>query len=406
MRFPKALLILLQDYRFLFLALALILYGCLSSPTPDNPSYIEVLIGLSLLVFIGADGVLKPFQKLFVFKVVQPWELAGLALLLWGVAVPTIMALYNNALPSILLRDVVSFAFLMAPLFLYSGLKERQDLLLGLLLMIGFCFAVRVLFLDFSFFSQREELLYLANSPLVLMAGLYFAFVALQKLFMKLLVQEIIYSGVLLSMAVVCFAAMYVDFQRASFIALGISCIFLVGLFVYQRPLKAILPIIAIAIIVIIFHSFIFDVVEKVALKTAQVGFNMRSQELQAVWDHISNDSISLIFGMGWGSSFSSPAVGDLNVAYTHSLLSYMLLKTGLAGLGLTCLYLFFIFEKLARLVFSKAVSANALVWPFLIPIFFYASYKSLDYGLILTLILVITTALNSKKQSPLSHNE
>ena len=39
---------------------------------------------------------------------------------------------------------------------------------------------------------------------------------------------------------------------------------------------------------------------------------------------------------------------------------------------------------------------AAAMFWPLVIPVFLYASYKSLDYGLLLSLILMV----ESKKES------
>ena len=58
-------------------------------------------------------------------------------------------------------------------------------------------------------------------------------------------------------------------------------------------------------------------------------------------------------------------------------------------GLFLSLVYLFFIFEKVARLYFSNPVKGNALIWPLLIPILLYASHKSFDFGLLLSLIVI-----------------
>ena len=114
----------------------------------------------------------------------------------------------------------------------------------------------------------------------------------------------------------------------------------------------------------------------------------MRLEEAQAVWLSVADSPLTLLFGQGWGATLESPAVGGIRVNYTHSILSGMLLKTGLAGLFLTVAYLAAIAVRLGRLAGSRPLLAGALAGPLLINIFFYASYKSLDFGLILLLIV------------------
>jgi hypothetical protein len=75
-----------------------------------------------------------------------------------------------------------------------------------------------------------------------------------------------------------------------------------------------------------------------------------------------------------------------------------MFLKSGLIGLGLTLFYLFFILQKAIRLTFIDSVWGNALIWPFIIPVILYASYKSLDFGLIMTLILLMDNEAGRKE--------
>lgn len=186
---------------------------------------------------------------------------------------------------------------------------------------------------------------------------------------------------------------MFIDIQRASFIALLLSTVVMFVIGFVKAPLRIILPIIVTSVVVFTFHAVFMEILQGITTKTAQVGMNMRFQELQAIWE-VSNDSwLYTLFGHGWGSSFTSPAVGGLHVTYTHSLLSYMFFKTGLIGLFLCLVYLFFVFEKLVHLYFSDPVRGNALMWPFAIPIFLYASHKSFDFGLLLTLILVMGTS-------------
>jgi hypothetical protein len=94
--------------------------------------------------------------------------------------------------------------------------------------------------------------------------------------------------------------------------------------------------------------------------KTELVGVNARGAELAAVWQEISVTPGKLLWGAGWGGMFESPAVANIRVNYTHSLLTSMLLKTGVMGLVLTALYIGAIMTGLLRQVRHCPVLALA----------------------------------------------
>lgn len=384
--------LLFQDMRLVFFCLALLVYAVASSPTPDNPSLIEALIAVLLVM---AVGVVQPIS--FIMHIPRgpypKWVFAAGCFLLYGVSVPFIMALAQGASLGSVLRDIVGFAFLCLPLFVWVFLKDRpvrQNFFVVLMLAIGLIFSVRVLLPHFFNIYQTAELLYLANSPLVLLSALFLFFMACQIIFNKLSLRHLGYAVLLFSLSSVALMAMFVDIQRASFMALGVSAVLLAGIGFVKAPFKIIAPVIVMGVLVFIFQAVVVGVVDTIILKTARVGVNMRAQEILAVWGAVAVSPIALLFGQGWGASFASPAVGGLHVTYTHSLLSYVFFKMGFMGLCLCLFYLFFIFEKLVRLSLRCPVKGNALMWPFLIPIFLYASHKSFDFGLLLTLILVM----------------
>ena len=91
--------------------------------------------------------------------------------------------------------------------------------------------------------------------------------------------------------------------------------------------------------------------------------------------------------GLGWGGTFESPAVGDVRVNYTHSFVSCMLLKSGMLGAALAVAYLIGSFIGITRLLPRHLVLGLALAGPLLIDSVLYASYKWLDFGLLLLLI-------------------
>ena len=61
--------------------------------------------------------------------------------------------------------------------------------------------------------------------------------------------------------------------------------------------------------------------------------------------------------------------------------------STPLSRLGLLSFYLFALFKKVWGLILTQPALALALTAPFLIDVFLYASYKSLDFGMLLLLI-------------------
>lgn len=380
-----------QDFLMIFFVLAFLLYALWGSPTPNNPDWVELAIGLFLVLSVGLLSIIKNF--LIVSDQRQDhWQIILKVFFLFGIVVPVLIGVMSGNDVIILVRDIIAFIFLCLPLFLLNYVRQtdlRCNIFFILCLIIGLVFSIRVLVPHFLLFRNTTELLYLANSPLVLMTALFFMGHAFYKIYQKASFHQFIQMVIFLALASLPIMAMFVDLQRASFAALLLSAITQALIGFAKAPLKTILPFLLCALMTIFFYDYFSQLSQNVGEKTAQVGLNMRLQELQAVWETLFQHPLSILFGMGWGAEFSSPAVGNLNVSYTHSLLSYIFFKMGLVGLCLSLVYLYFVFEKWVRLYFSDVVKGNAVIWPFIIPIFLYASHKSFDFGILLTLILV-----------------
>ena len=391
----------ISDVKLTCFSLALFIYALWGSPTPDRPAFIEMTIAVFLLL---AVGVMAPLNGLrLCYKAEKPlWHIGGWLLWVLGLSVPLVVGILQGADNISIFRDIAGFFFLCLPLFFFGFFennRNRQNALIMMCCFVGFVFSLRTLYSAFPVFNQTAELLYLANSPLVLFSALFIFFYGCYRLFQKLTVRNsLIFLGCL-SLAGIFFLAMFADTLRASFAAFGVSAIILAIIGLIKAPLRIFPVLLVSGLIALLFHDFVGAVIQDIMLKTSQVGLNMRLQEWYAVWDSLSGSWISVLFGQGWGSSFASPAVGGLSVTFTHSLLSYMLLKTGLIGLILCLIYLFFIFEKLAVVYFSVPVKGNALLWPFLIPVWLYASHKSFDFGLLLVLILVMAQQVSGKNK-------
>jgi len=382
----------LNDSAALCLFIALSFYALLGAPTADNPGWIEAVIFILILLSLG----IAPFLALFQFdpnnKIQKPsWLWSGKILFLFCLTTSMIVMLMNNNGLHNAIRDFIGFVFLLIPLFLVTLFKNKQrsDMLLYACLFIGLSFSLRTLYPETILNIRGSELLYLANSPLVLFSSIYFIGFGAKKLFDHVTIKNAVIFSLCLVASLICLLAMMQDIRRASFVAVIISALIFAMIGFVQKPVKILLPLALLGVFVFSFQQDIVEIINQITLKTSQVGLNMRLQEWQAVWHAVNGNGISLLLGQGWGATFESPAVGGLPVTFTHSLLSAVLLKSGMIGLLLCLIYLFFIFEKLASVVFINPIAGIALFWPFMIAILFYASYKSLDFGLLLTLIII-----------------
>ncbi|MCK5374452.1 MAG: hypothetical protein KAJ40_04140, partial [Alphaproteobacteria bacterium] len=74
-------------------------------------------------------------------------------------------------------------------------------------------------------------------------------------------------------------------------------------------------------------------------------------------------------------------------VNFTHNFFSSMMLKSGLIGMMLCCAYLSGLIGRLMRVISKNPVLGLAIAAPVFIDLTFYASFKSLDFGLMLLMI-------------------
>lgn len=90
------------------------------------------------------------------------------------------------------------------------------------------------------------------------------------------------------------------------------------------------------------------------------------------------------------------PAVGGVRINYTHIFISRMVLKTGLAGLLLRCCLYFWILCHAGAALATRYGLFMTLAAPLMIDSVLYASYKWLDFGLLLLVIYGAASCINS----------
>lgn len=386
------------DVRFLSLLAALGLYAGFSSPTPDTPGMIELLIA-GLLGFASISAAWRVIRG--GFDVRNLWQAAGFLLLFYGFSVVLAVGIVRNDLHYIV-RDVLPFLFLFLPVLvgdLFIDQPQRGRILLGAVLAMGTLSALRALFsgVDALLFSSDgvAELYYLANAPTILLASALGFSGFLFGVSGPFTVRRSGFALLCLMVFLLGLLVMGMTLQRASIGFLGVYCIVMTGLIAWRRPMILLLILPMAALVVTPFLGDVVVLLEALVSKTTQHGLNNRAQEWAAVWDEASSEgALRLVFGGGWGSTFLSPAVAGERVNFTHGMMGAMVLKAGLVGFVLACLYIGGILQMLMVVCRTHFMIGFAVLGPLLIDVLLYGAYKSLDFGV---LLLVIPVALLSR---------
>lgn len=377
------------DLQIFFLIAALILYGVLGSPTPDHPGLAELMIGVLLM---AAANPVYVFFQCKERRFWSGWRGAGGALFLYAL-LPLGTGLMAGHAPGLILRDVIPFLFMVMPLFFDPALEKKPQriaLVCIFIVFVGLAFSLRSFGSVFDpayWLGGVAELTYFANAPTVLFAALFCIGLAGEKILRARALSDILKIAILLSVTAIALIAMILMVQRAFLGAFVLYSASLTGLAVFKMPYRAWRLLILIIPALVFGFPYWSGIGQMLFEKTQNVGFNMRAQEWGAVWNVLKDEPVAMLLGTGWGGTFSSPAVGGLSVSFTHGLLSSMLLKTGIVGCALSVFYIGALLKTLAKPLIQDPILALALIAPVLIDVFLYASFKSLDFGLILLLV-------------------
>jgi hypothetical protein len=377
--------------RFACLLGAIFIYACFGSPSPDYPSMPEIVTGFLLALAVGLPAAWNAIR----FDVSRAWwQAAGQLFLIYGLIIAAPMAFMQGNDAGAIIRDIAPFLFLLLPV-LAGDIFEKRPHYAGLLMwayvFLGLMFAWRSLS-ETSIFNPNlqtdtRELYYFANSPAVLFAAVFPAGLAMEKYLQQFTARSLFVLVVVSGCTMLAGLAMAVTLQRASIawaiVAFGLFFMLALKNAPYRISLLVVLGLTAVAP----FYKEILMLTEMLAHKTEIYGINKRGDEMRAVWDEISMTPTGVLFGLGWGATFESPAVGGVRVNYTHNFFSGMLLKTGITGAMLMLAYVSGLFMALARLARRDLILAAAIAGPLLIDVILYASYKWLDFGLLLLLV-------------------
>jgi len=370
-----------KTYAILF---AVFLYS-FSKPFPSTVSFLELSIFVFLVVF-SADGYLR------VFLLARPIVSLAFCVTLF---IPLFVGLYLGNKPHDVIRDLIPlFYFYLA--FVAPNRNEENALIMirylpFFLVLCGLVYSLREL-LPFYVNGGGRMLVtsdYFIQSPAVLFSAAFL----LSTFFRKFSSSEHLQSVLFLLLFLLPVMAFYKGVLRAP---LFLSILFPVLYYVYisnKKLIRLLCTSLLIFGFVFVQWGNLISALELFVLKQQNYGSNGKVDELLKVFEIVfsSSDLGAMLFGKGWGGVWYSPAVG-LEVRYTHSLFTFMLLKMGLIGVVLFAFLLFSIASKLWKLLFKTddpyILSIIFSVVPVLIVnIFLESAYKTLDFGVILLLL-------------------
>lgn len=379
--------------------LALLLYGAFSFPFPVVYGLGELLIGILLVVVVlfQLPGMLRNIQGGAALG-----SVIGFA---WLISVPTFVGMFRWEWSDVI-RDIVPLAYLYLPLLLgFSGQgRGSAEFVVGKLsiaiVACGALFAVRY-FVSQGIGLQELgggvfliNLRYFSYDPTVLFAMVY-GFLAGMGALSGRGRRRYIGIGLLVGVSLVAFGSLGGIAQRGP---IAIAAVMGVGFFgrawrVSKRP--ALGAILIGVMVVVVFWKQMEGIVGIMAEKTQIVGVNGKLEELGTVWRVLSESWQNVLFGIGWGGKYFNSAIGD-EVRFSHSVVGFYAIKTGLIGLaafGLYAIWLARMYWKLLAHAWRKNVMQLPLLFAIgavLIVAMLQPTYKTLSFGLIASLIPVL----------------
>lgn len=381
------------------LLLALALYGLLSSPTPADPGPVELAIGVLLVAAVGPGHGLMVAAGFSLRRTPRPaHEVIGVpvfALLLWGWLLRGFMAGWEIA---DVIRDVVPLVYFVLPLFLARLIGAGGERLLRWLAMaiavVGVVFAWRYYRISGATVGRlrhavpSDHLLYLPNSLSMQFAAVLLPLAALERLTRPSL-GRLATAALMIGGGVLCLSALAATLQRA---ALGLAAVALCAGLVLGcrgRPGLLLLLPVGVAAVLWLFWPQVSGLTLLLLLKTQIVGLNRHDSEIAVALESAGQSLVHALFGTGWGALIETPAVPGMAVSYLHALPLYFLVKTGLVGTALALGWLASLLPGLRALWRRHPPICLALLAPLTVGSVFQPSFKSLDYGLLLTLLAV-----------------
>lgn len=382
------------------MASALLLYGGVSVPAPLSLRWGEAAIGLLILLSVGWRRPLRVATGHALRDSDEPaWMVVAVAALGWLLWMPLLRGAALGWEAADILRDVVPLLYLFLPVLLVPVLRCAGAwgvrLLAGGLMLAGLLLALRWWkqedwgFGAIGTRAMADGGVYLLNAPSVLFAAVALPALALSLVAVGGSFRRWIAAFACAAGGALCLGALAGAVHRTALGLAALSLTMVALWWVRRRPWLAVPLLLATGFVGLAAGDALVGAWQQAAEKTRLTGANTRWEEAAAVIDHAVSSPWALLFGEGWGARIANPAVGGWRVSYTHTLVSYSLLKTGLLGMLALAAYLCALVRPWRRLLAEDPPLAMAVVPPLLMAICLHTSFKYLDTGVILSLMLL-----------------
>ncbi len=374
------------------------IYGIFGSSSPDQLSWVECSVFIILMISVGVQGIITPFRNVQTI----PRPLFWLFLLfIWGTAMGVGMALIHGQNLNWIVRDYASFLMLCLPLFFFyhfskkDFLKNFQYLIFG----IGTLFSLRVIknLHEKNGQSDTGEIgaLYLSISPEILFTACALSMMFLYFIFLSgntKIIQKVSFVCCTLLLTFFSTYVLYRSSMRAGIGAVFFSLSAMSLWAIIYRPKKSVMLAMIGIVSLVVFQDLLLDKLTPLFEKQREVGLNQRFEEIFVVSQELGSSPITHMIGLGWGAGIESPSSAGLYVNFTHNLFSSLWLKTGLVGVILMMAFCVSTLRSLSQRVSLKNhhsfILLTALILCLSVNMLLYGGYKSLGFGLCLTLLL------------------
>nr|WP_246500084.1 hypothetical protein [Azospirillum soli] len=378
----------------------------MSAPAPPGIRVVEAVIGSLLLL---AVGVRRPLFVATGHALRTPgvaaWEVPAILALSWLLWVPLLRGAWVGWGAGDMLRDVIPLLYLFLPVLLVPVLRSVAEpatrVLAWALMLAGLFFAGRWWqqaewgFGAVGARAMADGTDYFLNAPSVL-----FAAIALPLTGVGLVsrggVPRLVAGMVCVGAGVLCLAALAGAVHRMA-LGLAVMAFVVVALWWGRRAPLTVALLVAVAVVFAAgFSDTLLGALGLVAEKNRLAGANTRWEEAAMVLDHVSASPWSFLFGDGWGALLPNPAVGGWRVSYTHTLATYALAKTGALGLLALDAYLGGLVPRALTVLRDEPPLGWAVLPPLVMALGLHTSFKYLDTGLILTLMVLAAERRNA----------
>ncbi len=394
------------DSRFFFLVVGVLVYAGFSTPFPRHPGIPEIVIACMLVLFVG---IKRPIKKI-ASEILLVGENARFPLIyfiaFYFLTVPVIIFLFERSLFTNLIRDYIPLVYMLMPLFfapVLSGSGMKKIMLFKWLLVFGgviytarYFFNIEVLPWQVGDRLFLDSMLYFLYDPLVLFAVTYMLLESVN-LFLEG-GKKICLAIVFMVVAIFIMSGLVATIQRGSIVL--IISVLLILLLSKARTMKGVLLAVVALVALYGISVYFSSAVDLFVAKTEDVGTNNKLAEAVEIMTVIFDGGVfNTLFGVGWGGVYVSPGVGGNPVRFTHSMITYFLLKTGIVGLILFLYYMFYVGKIVLRGVLRNDIIMLASVPPLLYGLLFQPTYKTLGFGLVLSIIYCIDQAARRTKR-------